>query len=72
MYECYICNRKIGFLNPKPKHKNDKANIIMTDGVKRYFVPHPEGQLFYDKHGNKMTGKIARDGIEGYLPHKCV
>ena len=71
-YRCYKCGRRIGFLNPKPKSRRDKAEPIMTDGVKRYFLPNDrEGDLFYDKYGNKRLGKCAADGLEGYYPHKC-
>ena len=71
MYQCYQCGKKIGFLNPKPQHKNDKPQVVKTDGVKRFFVPNPEGRIFYDKFGNKRVGLVAPDGIEGYLPHEC-
>ena len=70
-YTCYLCGKKIGFLNPKPANRCDKPEPLKTEAKKTYFIPDPNGEIFYDKNGDKHKGRAAPDGIEGYRPHVC-
>lgn len=65
MAKCYNCGREITFI----KRESMKPLVVNANPV--YFVPDNNSTDNFIHNGVWRRGRIARDGLKGFILHNC-
>lgn len=65
MSQCYMCGREISFV------RREGLKPLVVDPSPVYFVPDSNGEDNFIYNGVWRRGRIAQDGLKGFILHKC-